>query len=384
MQTTSNAFRFVIKAAALVTLAFSLQAPVFADADQDAAVADLKASQVKVAEAQVAKDVAVKTHDALLAQQASKPSAETERKLKDSEYEVMMADRKLSSATKAMERAQKKVDDSQGGVKTATPASVVKTDKPVIPVAPAVVSDDTAKKAAEDLARKEGEAKVAAQKTAEEQARKEAEAKVAAQKTADERLRKESELKAAAQKAAEEQARKEAEAKVAAQKANEEQARKAAEAEAKRKAMAAELGIDKNCIALPAAPTNPSATLSESDQAYAQGFLKQINQLVAKKTTDDVPPISPAPVLDGSKLSPCDPEQKLALKFGYMGNGQYRAETPVLAGEQTFMVKNVVLPLNRTIPESDNGEVYVFFLDGREGRTKLTAYKKSLLGQSTP
>jgi hypothetical protein len=362
MQTVGYAFRFLAKAIVPVALVFSLQAPVFAaDGDQDV-LADLKANQAKVVEAEVAKDAAVKARDALLAQQASKPSPDTERKLKDAEYEVMMADRKLSSASKAVERAQKKLDESQGDIKTAPP--VVKTEKPA-PI-PAVVSEDVVKKAAE------------------EQARKEADAKAAAQKSADERLRKEAEAKIAAQKVAEEQARKEAEAKLAAQKASEDAARKAAEAEARKKALAAELGIDKNCIALPVAATNPSATLSESEQAYAQGFLKQINQLVSKKPADDVPPISPAPVLEGSKLNPCDPGQKQALKFGYMGNGQYRVETPVLAGEQTFTVKNIVLPLNRIIPESDNGEVYVFFLDGREGRTKLSAYKKSLLEQPTP
>jgi hypothetical protein len=311
-----------------------LPASVFAaDADREAAITELKTNQAKVVEAQTAKDAAVKTRDELAAQQASKPSVDTERKLKDADTEVMLADSKLNSAKKSAERSQKKLDEIQASLK------------------PAV--NEEAKKAAEEQARKTAEAAAAA---------------------------------SAAKKAAEEQAHKAAETKAATQKASEEGAKKAAEtaeAAAKKQALAAELGIDKNCIALPSAPTHPSTGINEAEQAYAQGFLKQLNQLVAKKTADDVAPINPVPVLEGSKLSPCDPDQKLALKFGYMGNGQYRMETPVLAGEQVFTVKNVQ-PLNRTIPESDNGEIYMFFLDGREGRTKLTAYKKSLFGQPAP
>jgi len=331
----------------VLLLLMGLSLPTFATADTDQSLAEeLKTNQAKVIDAEAAKEVAVKARDALAAQQASKPSPDTERKLKDAETDVMLADSKLNSVKKSVERVQKKLDEGSGVAKTP---------------APAVVGEEN-KKAAEEKVRKEAEAKAAAQKTSEELAKKEAEAKLVAQK------------------ASEEQVRKEAEAKVAAQKASEEAAKKAV--------LAAEMGIDKNCIALPSAPTKTSVELSAADmqaQAYAQGFLKQVNQLVSKKTAEDVPPVSPFPTLEGSKLNPCDPNQKQALKFGYMGNGQYRVETPVLSGEQTFSVKNVVQPLNRTIPEADNGEVYVFFLDGREGRAQLNAYKKSLLDiEQTP
>jgi len=377
MQHAACTHKFLAKVILLsIMLVASLPVLVYADVDQATALAELKTNQAKMTEAQAGKDLAVKARDALAAQQASKPDPDTERKLKDAETDVMLADSKLNSAKKSVERAQKKLDESSGDTKTAAPAVKVES--------PAVVIEAPAKKVADEQLRKEAEAKAAAQKASEERSRKEAEAKVAAQKASEEQVRKEAEAKVAAQKASEERSRKEAEAILAAQKASEEAAKKVAEAEAaaKKQALAAELGIDKNCIALPTNPTTPSASVNATDQAYAQGFLKQINLLVEKKTADDVPPLALTPVLEGTKLSPCDPNQKLALKFGYMGNGQYRVETPVLAGEQIFSVKNVIQALNRVIPESDNGEVYVFFLDGREGRTKLTAYKKSLLEQA--
>lgn len=330
MKTTSHAFTTLVNGLFLaLTLVFAVPLSASASTELEAVQAELKSNQDKVVEAQATKDAAVRERDALAAQQASKPNVDTERKLKDADTEVMLAESKLNSAKKSVERSQKKLDEMQGSLK------------------PAVADDSATKKAAEEQARKAAEANAAA---------------------------------LAAKKSADEQARKAAEAKLAAQKTSDDAARKAAEAEAaaKKQAQAAELGIDKNCLALPSAPTNPAASINEAERAYAQGFLKQVNQLVAKKAADDVPPITPMPVLEGTKLSPCEPEQKLALKFAYMGNGQYRVETPVLAGEQVFTVKNVQA-LSRVIPESDNGETYIFFLDGREGRTKLTAYKKSLL-----
>ena len=326
MKTIHHSLPTLVKRLFLVlALVFIVPLSAFAAGEMEAVQAELKSSQDKVMEAQASRDAAIRERDALAAQQASKPNVDTERKLKDADTAVMLAESKLNSAKKSAERSQKKLDELK----------------------PVVVDDTAAKKAAEEQARKAAEANAAA---------------------------------LAAKKSADEQARKAAEAKLAAQKTSEEAARKAAEAEAaaKKQAQAAELGIDKNCLALPSAPTRPATDVSEAERSYAQGFLKQVNQLVAKKAADDVPPITPMPVLEGTKLSPCEPDQKLALKFGYMGNGQYRVETPVLAGEQVFTVKNVQ-PLARVIPEADNGETYIFFLDGREGRTKLTAYKKSLL-----
>jgi len=142
-----------------------------AGADQASITEEIKISQGKVAEAQAEKEAAQKARDAMAAQHASNPSADTERKLQDADYAVMMADRKLSSANKAEARAEEK-------------------------------------------ARKEAEAKLAAQKAAEEQARKEAEARLAAQKAAEEQARNETEVKLAAQKAAEEQAQKNVDTKL--------------------------------------------------------------------------------------------------------------------------------------------------------------------------
>lgn len=328
-------------------LAFTAQA-------EDAALkASLDAEQKAVAEAQAAKDVAQKKRDELVALQAKSPSADTERKIKDADYEVMMADRKLSSATKSLERLQKKLDENKPATKTATAVPAAVTEGP-----PAVPS----------------EAEQAKLKAEQEAAKKAAEEKALADK-------------AAAEKAAAEKARKEEEARQAQQKAAAEAAKKAAEADAaaKKQALAAELGIDlNNCTALPTAPVNAASGLSDADktmQAYAMGDLKRINRLVSEKTIDDVPPVSPFPMLDGSKLKPCDPEQKQALKFGYLGNGQYKLETRVLSGQQDFYVKGVIEPVQRTIPDADNGEIYVFFLDLKY-QPRLLAYKKSLFDQA--
>jgi hypothetical protein len=318
-----NARSVLFSKAIFLAVAFWLVVPVAAHAETDPSVvaAEVKANRAKLADeekaaadAKAGKEAAQKAYDAAAAALAANPNNDAQRKLDDAEYALKMADYKLGSSTKAVERAQKKLDES-----------LASAPKPAI------------EKPAVDIA-----------------AQKAAEAKAAEAKAA--------EAKAAEAKAAEAKA---AEAKAAEAKA----------AEARRKMMAA---AEPGCLALPAAPTKPSSEVNATEQSYAQGFLKQVNLLVAKKAADDVPPISPFPVLEGTKLNPCEVGQREALHFAYLGNGQYRLETPVLAGEQTFSVPNITT-LERNIPDTDNGETYVFFLDGRDGRTKLSAYKKSLI-----
>ena len=305
--------------------------------------AEIKANKDKVAEAQkeaddakAAKDAAQKNRDTVAAQKG--PDAE--RKLKDIDYEIMMADQKLASATKTLERVQKKLDGSLADEKSLQ-AQIAKTEKSVTDMKSAAEAKPKAEAPKPDLS---------------------------------------------AQKAAEEKARKEAAAKLAAEQAAAEAAKRAADAEAaaKEEAQKKELGIDGSCIALPSAPTAPSAELSATDrqlQPFAQGELRRVNRLLEEKVEDDKP-LSPAPVLVGNKLKPCTVAQKQALNFSYLGNGQYRLETPMLAGEQQFEVANIAT-LQRTIPDSDNGATYVFFLDVKfEGRYKLSCYKKTLFDQA--
>jgi hypothetical protein len=327
-----------------------------AKASLKALEADASASQSKAAEEQqavleatTAKSAAQASFDALTAQQTAKPNAETERKLKDAEYELMMSERKLSSAQKALERAEKKLLESTGEQK-ALQQQITQTEKSL-----------TDQKALVEKikANASSQATQAAQKVTEEAARKEAEAR-------------------AAQSAAQQKAATEAEA-------TRQAAAAAAEAQAKQQALVKQLGVDlTNCQALPTSPASTELTAVDVQlQAFALGELRRVNRLLEEKPAGDVAPLSPAPVLSGSKLKPCDPAQWQALKFGYLGNGQYRAETPVLAGEQDFSVKGVLDPIRRTIPETDNGAVYVFFLDVKfEGRYKLSAYKKSLFDQA--
>lgn len=315
--------------------------------DEDANANQSKAAeeQKSVLEATTAKSAAQATFDALTAQQTAKPNADTERKLKDAEYELMMAERKLSSAQKSLERAEKKIletaDDRKG-----LQQQISQTEKSLA---------DQQALVEKIKANANTQTAQATQKVAEEVARKEAEARAA--------------QLAAQQKAAEETAKQAAEA----------------EAQAKQQAMIKQLGVDlTDCQALPTSPASTELTAVDMQlQAFAMGELRRVNRLLEEKPEGDVPPISPAPVLSGSKLKPCDPEKWQALKFSYLGNGQYRLETPILAGDQEFSVKGVIDPIRRTIPETDNGAVYVFFLDVKfEGRYKLSAYKKALFDQA--
>src|SRR5690606_3474931 len=220
--------------------------------------------------------------------QATRPNADTERKLKDAEYELMMAERKLSSAQKALERAEKKVLESAAEQKTLQ-QQISQTEK----------SAADQKNLVEKIkANAAAQATQASQKSAEEAARKEAEARA-------------NQL-AAQQKAAEEAARQAA----------------AAEAQAKQQALVKQLGVDlSDCQPLPTNPPGTELTAIDMQlQAFALGELRRVNRLLEEIPENDSPPLSPAPVLSGSRLKPCDPAQWQALKFSYLGNGQYRLE----------------------------------------------------------
>ena len=302
--------------------------------------------QKNVLAATTAKESAQAALDGLTAQQAKKPNADTERKRKDAEVEVMMAERKLSSAQKSLERAQKKLQDSQAEQKTLQ-QQITQTEK--------ALADQKA--LVEKI--KANSSSQGSQKANEEAARKEAEARAAQQAA----------QLAAQQKAAEEAARQAA----------------ASEEQAKKQALIRQLGFDPaSCIPLPTTPASTDLSATDAQlQAFALGELRRVNRLLEEKPDGDTPPLSPAPVLAGNKLKPCELAQLQALTFSYLGNGQYRLETGVLAGEQEFSVKGVIDPITRVIPEGDNGAIYVFFLDVKyPGRYKLSAYKKALFDQA--
>lgn len=64
--------------------------------------------------------------------------------------------------------------------------------------------------------------------------------------------------------------------------------------------------------------------------------------------------------------------------FEFLGNHQYRAETAIDGGRHMFSVGSH--HYRGTIPNSDDGEVYVFLFDtSRKGKPRLSMYRKSLL-----
>jgi len=298
------------------------------DADLAGLQAKYDEEQVAVKAAEEARDATQATFDEVKAQYDASPNPDLERKLKDAEYQSMLSARKLGSAKRSSDRAERKLNDMKG-----------KKQELVA----------KANQAAEQV--KEQEALIEQMQTQQEQE--------------------------ASNAAAEAKAKAEAEA------------RKAAEAEAARQAKEAEAAelekqfkIDPNCLALPNQPTNPTNGLTALDaqvQSFAKGELRRVNRLIGEAPANDAAPFAQAPVLEGNKLKPCDPAQKQMLTFSYLGNGQYRLETRVLAGEQEFWVKDIVAPIRRIVQPEDDGEMYTFFLDVKyPGRYKLVGYKKSL------
>lgn len=66
------------------------------------------------------------------------------------------------------------------------------------------------------------------------------------------------------------------------------------------------------------------------------------------------------------------------IEFVHVGRDQYRAEAVVSAGKQSFVVRKK--SYRRTIPEADEGAVYVFIYDAKRlTRPRLVSFRKSLL-----
>lgn len=113
------------------------------------------------------------------------------------------------------------------------------------------------------------------------------------------------------------------------------------------------------------------ASLNVLDQEavrQAQREQGRLNRLIAKKTP--VRPIYKNLFLSGSKME--------RTSFTHLGNNMYRAEAIVKAGKQLLVTATTDLRIR--IPDTDEGEVYVFIYDARRAsRGRLSMYKKSLL-----
>lgn len=65
-------------------------------------------------------------------------------------------------------------------------------------------------------------------------------------------------------------------------------------------------------------------------------------------------------------------------EFQHLGQNQYRAEVAVQGGRQTIKINRSTFRIN--IPDADEGEIYLFFVDAtRPNRLQVTYYKKSIL-----
>ncbi|TQV73429.1 hypothetical protein FKG94_17140 [Exilibacterium tricleocarpae] len=118
----------------------------------------------------------------------------------------------------------------------------------------------------------------------------------------------------------------------------------------------------------PAAAPKQVIALDQEALAYARGEMSRLESFLA-----DGQPGRPSYrrlVLRGSKVQ--------AVAFEFLGRDQYRAEVPVAAGKQQFEIGSH--KFRRTIPASDDGEMYVFIYDAKRlSRPRLAIFRKSLL-----
>ncbi|MBB6521994.1 hypothetical protein [Pseudoteredinibacter isoporae] len=118
-------------------------------------------------------------------------------------------------------------------------------------------------------------------------------------------------------------------------------------------------------------PVTQEIKLSAEDQSAqrkAQKLLAEVNQQIADKPGRR--PLYKRLTLKGQQLP--------TVPFTFIGANYYRAETRVSSGQQFFEIaKN---RFKRDLPESDDGQVYVFIYQAKSAsRGVLQYYKKSLL-----
>lgn len=130
----------------------------------------------------------------------------------------------------------------------------------------------------------------------------------------------------------------------------------------------AEKEMDMQTVEL---PSGDRVELSEED-AYAVEIAREhstVLEELAREEDAGSPPFSSLS-LTGSNLT--------AVDFEYLGHSQYRAEVAVQSGRQSVSINRGSYRID--IPDADDGEVYLFFVDAtRRNRLLLTYYKKSIL-----
>lgn len=127
---------------------------------------------------------------------------------------------------------------------------------------------------------------------------------------------------------------------------------------------------------------SPQST-EEKDNAAAQAQLAQLDELARKQAAAEERRLAEA--LAGPKRSGRQRYSDLRIQsatvdasFEFLGNHQYRAQTPITGGRHMFTVGSH--HYRGTIPITDDGEIYVFLFDtSRKGKPRLSMYRKSLL-----
>lgn len=126
-------------------------------------------------------------------------------------------------------------------------------------------------------------------------------------------------------------------------------------------------------VAPAAAAAEEAAQLSELDREaldYAAREMGRLEKLLAAGNPGK--PSFRRLYLRGSKVD--------TTQFDFLGRNQYRAEVAVAEGKQLFEIGRH--KFRRTVPASDDGEVYVFIFDAKRlSRPRLAIFKKSLLEQ---
>lgn len=118
-------------------------------------------------------------------------------------------------------------------------------------------------------------------------------------------------------------------------------------------------------------PSGQTVELSEED-AYSLEIAMEHQALVKElqQEQDNEDPFFSGLTLSGNLLE--------TTAFEYLGHGLYLAESSVQAGRQNIKVNRGNFRIE--IPDTDDGEVYLFYVDAsRPTRLRLTYYKKSIL-----
>ncbi len=158
------------------------------------------------------------------------------------------------------------------------------------------------------------------------------------------------------------------------------EAEKAKAAAIQRQQMEKSLAKPQEVAIAPAAVVAPESSsvdeLSEADELsmldeealeFVRKEMSRLNELTKRPSGV---PLYKNLLIEGKSITP--------QTFEYLGKNQYRVDTVVQSGQQTFFVGK--FRFKRTIPAADNGKEYVFIFDSkRTSNPRLVIFKKSLL-----